>query len=224
MGIIDTLLSLRDEEYAKFIANLTPTISKEKFIGVRVPMLRKMAKELKNNQEAKDFLDCLPHSYYEENLLHSILISYINDYDECLKRVNEFLPYIDNWAVSDTLKTKVLMKKKEDYLININKWINSNYTYSIRVGIDALQTYFLDEYYKKEYLDLVSKIRSNEYYVNMMISWYFATALAKQYDDAIKIIENKKLDKWCHNKTIQKAIESYRISDEKKEYLRGLKY
>ena len=169
------------------------------------------------------FLDELPHKFFEENQLHAFIISEIKDYDECILYLNKFLPYVDNWATCDQMSPKVFKKNHSKLLDQIKVWIKSSKTYTIRFGIGMLMQYYLDDDFKLEYLEMVSNIKSDEYYVNMMIAWYFATALAKQYDSTIKIIEGKKLDVWTHNKTIQKAIESYRITFEQKDYLRSLK-
>ncbi len=221
--ITDELFKLKDEKYADFSFKLAPTLKREDFIGVRAPALKGYYKKIKNEPYVKEFLDELPHHYYDENMLHSICLSDIKDYDEALTRVNQFLPYVDNWAACDTLKPKAFAKNKEKLIKEIKKWVKSKKTYTIRFGIEMLMNFYLDEDFKEEYLDIVSPIRSEEYYVNMMIAWYYATALAKQYDMVIKDIENHKLDKWTHNKAIQKAIESYRITDEQKVYLRSLK-
>ena len=222
MNIQEELFKLQDLKYREFQSKLIPDVDKENIIGVRTPDLRKLAKEiLKNNYN--DFLNDLPHKYYEENQLHMFIISEIKNYDECLKRFNEFLPYVDNWSTCDQSLPKVF-KKNSDKLINeIKKWIKSKETYTIRFGISMLMRVYLDKEFDKKYLEMVSKIKSKEYYVNMMIAWYFATALAKQYDATITYIENKKLDKWIHNKSIQKALESYRVTSEHKEYLKSLK-
>lgn len=220
--ILDLLLKYQDLKYKDFVSKLAPTVNKDFFIGIRVPELRKIAKEI-IEKDAYKFLEELPHKYYEENLLHGFIIQRIKNYDECIKRLNIFLPYVDNWAVSDTMMPKIFSKNKNKLLKEIKKWIKSKHTYTIRFGVDCLMALYLDNDFKVEYLDLVKKIKSNEYYVNMMISWYFATALAKQYDSTISIFESKELDKWVHNKSIQKAIESYRVTDEHKGYLRELK-
>lgn len=216
------LFTLSEQTYAEFCFNLNPTVPRESIIGVRVPKVREYAKSICKNDNTK-FFNSLPHKYYEENMLHGLLIEQIKDYDKCISELEKFLPYIDNWSVCDTCNPKVFRKHKEDLIIHIKKWIIDDKTYTIRYGIGLLMGLYLDDDFKKEYLDVVSKVRSEEYYVNMMVAWYFATALAKQYDDAIIYIENNKLDKWVHNKTIQKAIESYRISDDKKDYLRTLR-
>jgi len=220
--ILKLLKEYQDEKYGDFIQGLTPTISRDKFIGVRVPNIKKIAKEI-SNEDRDIFFNELPHFYYEETLLHAFLIQRIKDYDECLKRVNEFLPYVDNWATSDTMSPKVFSKHKEELMKEILKWVKSKKTYTVRFGVDMLMTHYLDDDFKEEYLCLPLNIDSEEYYINMMIAWYYATALAKQYDSAIKIIENKNLKPWIHNKSIQKAIESNRISIERKDYLRTLK-
>lgn len=222
-SITKLLFELRDEEYAKFQAKLTPSVNPKLFIGVRVPEVRKLAKLLKDDVSAKKFLKELPHKYYDENMLHGLLISEIKDYDTAIYETNRFLPYVDNWAVCDIMSPKVFKKHKIELINIIKKWIKSKETYTIRFGIEMLMSHYLDEDFKIEYLDIVSKIRSKEYYVNMMIAWFFATALAKQWECAISYIENGSLDKWVHNKTIQKAIESYRITDKQKEYLKTLK-
>lgn len=222
-SITESLLELRDEEYAKFQAKLTPSVDPELFIGVRVPDVRKLAKLLKNDPNAEAFMQELPHKYYDENMLHGLLISDIKDYDKAVEETNRFLPYIDNWAVCDIMSPKVFKKHKDKLIVSIRKWAGSKETYTIRFGIEMLMSHYLDEDFNAEYLEIPAKIRSGEYYVNMMTAWFFATALAKQWESVIPYIEKKRLDKWTHNKTIQKAVESYRITDEQKEYLKTLK-
>ncbi len=223
MNILDELLKLQDKEYAEFQSRLTPTISKEKFIGVRVPEVRKLAKKCVNQPETNEFLNTLPHKYYDENMLHGLLISEIKDYKKCIEEVDKFLPYVDNWAVCDIMSPKIFKKYKEELLEKIKEWSKSNETYTCRFGIEMLMSHFLDDDFKKEYLEIPAAVHSEEYYVMMIVAWFFATALAKQWDDTIKYIEENRLDKWIHNKTIQKARESYRITDEQKEYLKSLK-
>ena len=223
MNIQKRLLGLSDEKNADFSAKLTPGIDREKFLGVRIPASRKLAKEIIKENEYKIFLNSLPHKYYDENILHSILISEIKDYDECIKYIDEFLPYVDNWAVCDTMSPKAFKSEHEKLMDDILRWANSDQTYTIRFGLKILMAHFLDNDFKKEYLEIPAKIKSDEYYINMMIAWFYATALAKQWDSTILYIENGVLDKWVHNKTIQKARESYRITAEQKEYLKSLK-
>ena len=223
MNIQKRLFELSDEKNADFSAKLTPGIDREKFLGVRIPASRKLAKEIIKENEHKDFLNSLPHKYYDENILHSILISEIKDYDECIKYVNEFLPYVDNWAVCDTMSPKAFKNKHERLMNDILRWVDSDQTYTIRFGLKILMAHFLDNDFKNEYLKIPAKIKSDEYYINMMIAWFYATALAKQWDNTIVFIENGVLDKWVHNKAIQKARESYRITAEQKEYLKSLK-
>lgn len=217
------LFKISDKKYAEFQSKLTPGVDPTSFIGVRVPVLRKFAKDYAKEDDAINFLNSLPHKYYDENLLHSLLIQNTKDYDETIKRLNEFLPYVDNWAVSDTLMPRCFKKNRDKLIKEIKKWVKSNKTYTCRFGVDVLMSQFLDEDFKEEYFDLVNDVKSNEYYVKIMVAWYYATALAKQYDSAIKVIESKKLDKWIHNKSIQKSIESSRISLEHKNYLKTLK-
>jgi len=217
------LFDICDEEYGDFQQKLTPTLPREVFIGIRLPVLRKFAKEYAKEPEHKEFLKQLPHKYYDENMLHGILITSIKDFDECLKETEIFLPYVDNWAVCDTQAPKIFQKNKEKILPYIKKWISSDEVYTCRYGVGMLMRIFLDDAFKAEYNELPAKVISEEYYVNMMIAWYYATALAKQWDATIPYLEEKRLGKWVHNKTIQKAIESYRITDEQKTYLRSLK-
>ena len=221
MDIQKVLLSMGEEEYKNFSSKLMPTIDKDKVIGVRTPKIRKLSKSLYNYE---DFLDSLPHRYFEENNLHAFLIERENDFEKCIEKLDKFLPYVDNWATCDSMKPKVLKNEPEKLLIHIKRWIKSKDIYAIRYGINLLMSFYLDKNFKKEYLSIVSDIESDEYYINMMRAWYFATALFKQYKDTAIYLENKELDKWTHNKTIQKAVESLRISEEKKNYLKSLKY
>ena len=223
MNIKEELFKLQDKKYRDFQAKLFPTLNNESIIGIRTPELKSLAKKVIKENNYLDFLNDLPHNYFDENQLHAFIISEIKDYDECINYVNAFLPFVDNWATCDQLSPKVFKKNKDKLLLEINKWIKSKHTYTIRFGIGMLMQYYLDEDFKLEYLEIVSSIKSEEYYVNMMIAWYFATSLAKQYTSTIPYIENRKLDKWIQNKTIQKAVESYRISDEQKEYLKKFK-
>lgn len=221
MNIKEELFKMQDMEYKKFQARLIPDVKSVCIIGVRTPELRAFAKSIKTH--ADEFLNTLPHTYYEENNLHAFLISEIADFDECIKRLNEFLPFVDNWATCDVMCPKCFKKNKDRLLSEIEKWIKSDHTYTVRFAVEMLMTYYLDEDFRERYLQMVSEVKSDEYYVNMMLAWYFATALAKRWESAILYIEEKRLPAWVHNKTIQKAVESYRIMAEQKEYLRGLK-
>ncbi|MCR5785065.1 MAG: DNA alkylation repair protein [Eubacterium sp.] len=217
------MFKLEDEAYKKFQSGLIPSIDSERVIGVRTPELRKLAKEISKSPLCERFLKELPHKYFEENQLHAFIISGMKDYDECIGALSLFLPYVDNWATCDQMSPKIFKKYRKNLLGKIKIWILSEEEYTVRFGIKMLMDHFLDEDFDKEYLDLVADIRSDKYYINMMIAWYFATALAKQYDDALPYIEKRRLEAWTHNKAIQKSVESYRISDEKKEYLKSLK-
>ena len=217
------LFSLQDVKYRDFQAGLIPNLSPDIFIGVRTPELRKYAKALAKRQEIDEFLTALPHRYFDENQLQGFIISEIKDFDRCVGEVNRFLPYVDNWATCDQMSPKVFKKHRNQLIDRIKGWISSGETYTVRFGVGMLMEHYLDEDFDPSYLELAADIRSTEYYVNMMTAWYFATALAKQYDAAVRYIENHRLDQWTHNKAIQKAIESRRITDEQKSYLRGLK-
>lgn len=218
------LFELQDEEYRKFHAKLVPTIDFEKIIGVRTPQLRKYAKQVAKESFAKDFLNELPHTYYEENNLHSTLINLLyKDLDELLDKVEEFLPYVDNWATCDMMSPKLFKKDLPLVYERVKKWLKSEHTYTVRFGVVTLLGYFLDDAFELEMLERVAEIKSDEYYINMAIAWYFSIALVKQYDAAISYFTTPRLDKWTHNKAIQKAIESRRITDETKDYLRTLK-
>lgn len=223
MDITKKLFSLRDEKYAEFQAKLTPNVRPEKMIGVRVPILRKLAKEYSLQSESSLFLQGLPHEYYDENMLHGLLIAEIKDFNRCMAETERFLPYIDNWAVCDIMSPKIFKKHKAELFEKIKVWTNSKHTYTVRFGVEMLMSHYLDDDFKKEYLTIPAKIKSDEYYVKMMVAWFFATALAKKWDDTIGFLEKSPFDDWTYNKIIQKACESYRISDSQKKYLRTLK-
>ena len=217
------LFNMQDITYRDFHSRLIPNIEKDKVIGIRTPILRKFAKEYAKTDDAQKFIRELPHYYYEENNLHMMIITGIKDYDTCVIEIERFLPYIDNWATCDLPVPKCFYKNKEKLLDNVISWIKSDDTYTIRYGIETLMSIYLDDAFESSYPRLVSEVISDEYYVNMMIAWYFATALAKQWEAVIPYIEEKRLPEWVHKKTIQKAVESYRITDEQKKYLRALR-
>ncbi|MBO7593721.1 MAG: DNA alkylation repair protein [Salinivirgaceae bacterium] len=223
MSLTNKLFELQDLGYRDFQAKLMPTIDKNNIIGVRIPELRKLARQVAGTNEARDFLSLLPHRYYDENNLHAFIIGLSRNFDEALLLTNQFLPYIDNWATCDSFTPKVFGKHPNELLTAIGGWIESSHTYTVRYAIRMLMAFFLDERFKPEYAQMVAAVESEEYYIKMMIAWYFATALAKQYNSVIKYLTDNLLDDWCHNKAIQKAIESYRISDEQKAFLRTLK-
>lgn len=223
MKIREELFNLSDQKYREFQGKLIPNANKEIMIGVRTPTLKALAKKVISTPQCAEFLKCLPHKYFDENQLHAFIISEIKDFDTCITEVERFLPFIDNWATCDQLSPKVFKKHKTELLPYIEKWVKSEKTYTVRFGIGMLLSHFLDGDFNTDYLDTVSSIKSDEYYINMMIAWYFATALAKQYDTAITYMENKRLDIWTHNKAIQKACESYRVTSEHKDYLKKLK-
>lgn len=222
-NIVDKLFELQDTKYRLFQIKLVPNIETNTIIGVRTPELRKLAIEMVKENNYIDFLSNLPHKYYEENLIHMFIISEIKNFDKCVSLLKKFLPYIDCWPVSDQSSPKVFKKNHEKVLPYIKKWIKSKHIYTARFGIRMLMNEFLDDDFKEEYLLLIASIKSDDYYLKMMIAWFFATSLAKQYEKTVTYLENKKLDTWTHNKTIQKAIESYRITPAQKEYLRKLK-
>jgi 3-methyladenine DNA glycosylase AlkD len=221
--IREELFRLQDLKYREMQIRIIPTVKAEAIIGVRTPELRAMAKELSREEETRVFLNDLPHPYFEENQLHAFIISGMKDYAECLDRLGRFLPYVDNWATCDQMSPKVFRKHRPELLNPIRDWIVSAETYTVRFGIGMLMEHYLDADFDPAYPEMVAGIRSDEYYVNMMIAWYFATALAKQYETVLPFIENHRLDPRTHNKAIQKSIESYRITPEQKEYLRSLK-
>ena len=240
MSVQERLFALKDEDFARFQSALIPNIPKETVVGVRMPMIRKLAKEIAGEAETQAFLTELPHAYYDENVLHSVLLSRMKDYGACMEAVEaflakigrsryremlrlRFLTYVDNWAVCDCLSPKVFAKHKPELMEKIRKWVKAEHVYTCRFGLEMLMTHFLDADFKPEYLDLAADMRLEDYYAKMMAAWFFATALAKQWDAAVTYLETRRLEPWAHNKTIQKARESYRISTEQKAYLRTLK-
>lgn len=223
MDIKKKLFTLKDTDFKKFNQKLIPTVDPKNVIGIRTPALRTLAKEIYKDGVYDNFINELPHIYFEENQLHAFIISQEKNYDKCIELIEIFLPYVDNWATCDQMTPKIFKKHHDMLHVKCMEWIGSDKTYTIRFGIKMFMDHFLDDDFDKKFMEEISIIRSKEYYVNMMIAWYFATALAKQYDATIDFIKEEKLDPWTHNKTIQKAIESYRITDEQKEYLRSLK-
>lgn len=221
--IRDELFRLQDEKYRDFQGKLMPTVAADTVIGVRTPALRKFAKELVKRSDIQVFLNDLPHRYFDENQLHAFVISEIKDYEECVAEVNRFLPFVNNWATCDQMSPKVFKKHRKELIEQIKLWLRSDEVYTIRFGIGMLMQHYLDEDFDPEYPQMVAGIRSDEYYVRMVIAWYFATALAKQYDVILPFIEERRLDAWTHNKAIQKSIESFRITVGQKEYLKSLK-
>lgn len=221
--ITDKLFSLQDLAYRDFQSKLMPTVDYERIIGVRTPDLRKLAAELYKSGNYSDFLNELPHYYYEENNLHAFLIEKIKDFGSCVAALDSFLPYVDNWATCDSLKPKALVKNREALTAKAYEYLNSNAVYTVRFGIGILMAHFLDDFFSPEYPQRVSKIISGEYYINMMIAWYFATGLAKQYESFIPYIEKHLLPPVVEKMTVQKARESFRVSDEHKEYLKSIR-
>ena len=221
------LFAKQDLKYKDFQSKLIPTINSKTVIGVRTPDLRAIAKDFAKHPDVEKFLSTLPHKYYDENQVHAFILSLIKDYDDCVLHVDAFLPFVDNWATCDQMRPKVFAKaaNREKLLKDAHRWIEAPVTkvYTVRFGIETLMSFFLDENFDPKYLKWVSKIRSEEYYLNMMVAWFFATALAKQYEATLPYVEKRVLDTWTHNKTIQKAIESYRITDAQKAYLKTLK-
>ncbi len=217
------LFEMQDAEYRKFQAKLMPTVDIESIIGVRTPELRRLAKTVKNESYVQAFLDELPHKYYDENNLHSFIICEEKNIDVCIDRIDKFLPFVDNWATCDQLSPKIFKKNTDRLLAKIFDWMQSDKTYTVRFAVEMLMNYFLDERFEPSQLELASTVESDEYYIKMMQAWYYATALAKQYDTTLGFLKKNTLPVWTHNKTIQKARESYRITDEQKEYLNTLK-
>ena len=222
--IRNRLFELKDEKYKEFTLKLIPGLEPDNVIGVRTPKVAQLTKEIIKSGDYSSFLDDCPHKYYEEMGIHVAIINSMKDYDSVIREIDRFIPYVDNWATCDGIKPRKAFSKNCDRLIIYAKMlIKSEHIYTKRFGIEMIMNFFLDDNFKREYNDLVASIRSDEYYINMMIAWYFATALAKQYNDTIPFIENRRLDEWTHKKTIQKARESYRITEEQKEYLKSLK-
>ncbi len=220
--ITKKLFELQDAKYREFHSKLMPDYNKEKIIGIRIPVLKRFLKEL--NDEAKaDFIKELPHNYYEENNLHGFIIGNLSDFDECVRELNRFLPYVDNWATCDSLRPKCFKKHKDSLKEQIEIWMKSNEEYTVRFAIEMLMVHFLDEDFSEVYPQMISEIKSDKYYINMMIAWYFATALSKKWDTVIPYIIENKLSFWVHNKAIQKSCESYRFTDEQKNFLKKFK-
>lgn len=222
--IQDVLFQNQDIKYRDFQSKLIPTVDPQTIIGVRTPILRGLAKELYKEHDFSDFLADLPHKYYDENQLHAFLIAQIKDFDLSMDQLNRFLPFVDNWATCDQMSPKIFKKHRKQLLRQINIWLQSEHPYTVRFAVGMLMQHFLEGDFDLQYPKMVLEIRSEEYYVKMMIAWYFATALAKQYDAVLPFLEHKSLEPWTHNKAIQKALESYRISDQQKEYLRTLRW
>ena len=221
--IRNELFDMQDLKYRELQTGIIPSRDPQTLIGVRTPALRSFAKQLAKREDLSEFLNDLPHLYFDEDQLHAFIISEMKDYGTCMAELEKFLPFVDNWATCDQMSPKVFKKHKEELLVKIREWIASDKPYTVRFGIGMLMQHFLDEDFDPAYPELAAGIRSEEYYVKMMIAWYFATALAKQYDAVLPYIENQRLDAWTHNKAIQKAVESYRITPEQKEHLRTLK-
>lgn len=223
MNIVERLFELQDIKYQLFHSKLVPNIPAESIIGVRNPLLKSLAKELFSDPCKDEFMQELPHKYYEENQLHIMMICLEKDFDRCISELEVFLPYADNWAVTDQPSPKCFKKKHKELLPVIKKWLDSDHVYTARYALNIFMREFLDEDFDSDYVELICEKHGEDYYLKMMIAWYFATALAKKYDAVIPYIENKRLDTWTHNKAIQKAVESYRITDEQKDYLKSLK-
>lgn len=221
--ILQKLQELSDLGYRDFQAKLMPTVAKDTIIGVRTPAMRALAKELKGTELAASFLQELPHQYFDENQLHAFLINELKDYKQCLEELELFLPYVDNWATCDQLSPKVLKKQPDATLVAIKKWLGSEHDYTVRFGMEMLMSFYLDDLFKPEFLAWVAADKNEAYYVKMMVAWFFATALAKQYEATVPYFEQRLLPEWSHKKAIQKACESYRVTKEHKEYLRTLK-
>lgn len=221
--IQNKLFSLQDRKYKKFHSALMPNIDPNTVIGVRVPLLKQLAKTLMVNSQVEEFLNHLPHSYYEENNLHAFILCEEKNFEVCLHKLNKFLPYVDNWATCDSMRPKCFKKHKDLLFKEIKVWLTSKYGFVVRFGLEMLMVHFLDHTFSSDAINLAITVKSQQYYVNMMLAWFFATALVKQWDKTIKILEDKILDVFVHNKTIQKACESYRITVKQKEFLKSLK-
>jgi len=222
-NILNLLYAAADVEYKDFNSLLIPNIATEKFIGVRTPILRKIAKDIIKSGQYMDFINNLPHQYFEENQLHAVVLSTLPDFDFVIKEIERFLPYVDNWATCDQMSPQVFKKNTDLLLKYINKWIQSKYVYTVRFGVLCLMRYFLDDEFDSKYIDMVSNIKSNEYYVNMMRAWYFATGLAKHFEEFLPYLESGKIDDWTRKRAIQKALESFRVIPEHKEILRKIR-
>ena len=222
-NILNLLYAAADVEYKDFNSLLIPNIAAEKFIGVRTPILRKIAKDIIKSGQYMDFINNLPHQYFEENQLHAVVLSTLPDFDFVIKEIERFLPYVDNWATCDQMSPQVFKKNTDLLLKYINKWIQSKYVYTVRFGVLCLMRYFLDDEFDSKYIDMVSNIKSNEYYVNMMRAWYFATGLAKHFEEFLPYLESGKIDDWTRKRAIQKALESFRVIPEHKEILRKIR-
>ena len=223
-AIQEKLFALQDLNYRQFQAKLMPTVDPEQIIGVRMPALRKLAKELKGTAEAEAFLAALPHRYYDENNLHGLLLCARSGYEETVAGLEDFLPHVDNWATCDLLSPRAFRPHPPQLPGQLRRWLDSGDTYTVRFGLEMLMSFYLDECFRPEYLDWAAEVKSEEYYVRMMVAWYFATALAKQYDAALPYLTSRRLEQRTHNKTIQKAVESYRITPEQKDALRALRW
>ena len=223
MMVHERLAACGNEEYADFVSKLVPNVPKETILGVKTPDMRRIAKEIRGTGEAETFLAELPHKYYEENLVHFFLIAMIRDFDLCVQAVETFLPYVDCWPVCDQSTPKIFAKNHEKLLPLVQKWISSDHVYTARFGIRMLMNEFLGEDFKPEYLAWVAAVKGEDYYIKMMVAWYFATALAKRYDESVVYIEERRLEPWTHRKAIQKAVESFRVTEEHKEYLKTLR-
>lgn len=223
-AVFQRLSELSDPTYRDFHAGLIPNISPETILGVRVPALRKLARELRGSAEAQEFMAALPHEYYDENCLHGLLINDIKDFGATVSALDAFLPYVDNWAVCDLISPRSFKSRPPELAAHVRRWLESSHSYTVRFGIGVLMSFYLDEGFEPAQLETVAERCCEEYYVNMMVAWYFATALAKQSEAALPYIENRRLSRWTHNKAIQKSIESRRIPDETKAYLKTLRW
>ena len=221
-AVFQRLSELSDPTYRDFHAGLIPNISLETILGVRVPALRKLARELRGSAEAQEFMAALPHEYYDENCLHGLLINDIKDFGATVSALDAFLPYVDNWAVCDLISPRSFKSRPPELAAHVRRWLESSHSYTVRFGIGVLMSFYLDVGFEPAQLEAVAERCCEEYYVNMMVAWYFATALAKQPEAALPYIENRRLSRWTHNKAIQKSIESRRIPDETKAYLKTL--
>lgn len=221
--IRECLFALSDSGFRVFQSSLIPSVDESRIIGVRTPILRKLALEVFKSGNANVILDVLPHKYYEEDNLHAFLIERITDFDECIAQITRFLPFVDNWATCDSMNPKILKYHTVELEKHVYTWIASDYEYGVRYGIECLMRYYLDVNFSARYLDIVARVNREDYYVKMMVAWYFATALAKQYECTVQYFKKTVLDRWTHNKALQKALESYRITSHQKQYLRNLK-